>query len=163
MLRHSQVARLLLPAMLLTSRPFPLRAQTHAAQGAPPATLKGDTAHPAGTHDWLETRLFFGLGPIGAAHTGVGEVAWRRFVDTEVTPRFPDGLSVIDVDGQWLGKLERARHQQAPTRIRSKMLLIAYPSTLENAARIDAIRAAWKARTGDQSVLKVTQPADVSF
>jgi hypothetical protein len=43
------------------------------------------------------------------------------------------------------------------------MLIIDYPATAENAIRVEAIRAAWKQRTGDQSVLKVTQPADVSF
>ena len=65
---------------------------------------------------------------------------------------------VVDVYGQWQGK-----NQQTPERIRSKMLIIDYPQTPENAARIEAIRAAWKQKTGDQSVLKVTQPADVSF
>jgi hypothetical protein len=43
------------------------------------------------------------------------------------------------------------------------MLVIDYPATKENAAKVEAIRAAWKQRTGDQSVLRVTHPADVSF
>ena len=43
------------------------------------------------------------------------------------------------------------------------MLVIDYPATLENAAKIEAIRVAWKKLTGDQSVLRVTVPADVSF
>jgi hypothetical protein len=43
------------------------------------------------------------------------------------------------------------------------MLIIDYPGTAENAAKVDAIRAAWKQRTHDQSVMKVTQAADVSF
>ncbi|MDF3983665.1 DUF3574 domain-containing protein [Luteibacter sp. PPL201] len=43
------------------------------------------------------------------------------------------------------------------------LLLLLYPDTPENRASVEAIRAAWKARTGDQSVLRVTQPADVSF
>ena len=60
--------------------------------------------------------------------------------------------------GQWQGKGE-AR----PSRLRSKVLIILYPNTEENRAKIDAIRAAWKQQTGDQSVLRVTQPADVSF
>ena len=29
---------------------------------------------------------------------------WRDFLDREVTPRFPSGLSVVDVYGQWHGK-----------------------------------------------------------
>ena len=43
------------------------------------------------------------------------------------------------------------------------MLIIDYPGTADNNRRIEAIRAAWKQKTGDQSVMKVTQPAEVSF
>ena len=121
-------------------------------------TLHGDTAHPAKTQSWVDTQLYFGLGPADAPEKGVSEASWRDFLDKEVTSRFPAGLSVLDVYGQWQGK-----NQKTPERIRSKLLIIDYPKTPENAARIEAIRAAWKMKTGDQSVLKVTQPADVSF
>ena len=126
------------------------------------ATLQGDDAHPAKTQNWVDTRLYFGLGPADAATKGVTEAAWRDFLDREVTPRFPAGLSVIDVYGQWQSKRGQTAHS-APERIRSKVLIIDYPATTENEAAIEAIRAAWKKQTGDQSVLKVTQPADVSF
>jgi hypothetical protein len=43
------------------------------------------------------------------------------------------------------------------------VLIIDYLDTQENRAKIDAIRTAWKKQTGDQSVLRVTAPADVSF
>lgn len=122
------------------------------------AVLHGDAAHPAQAAGWVDTRLYFGLGPADAPGRGVGEAAWRDFLDREVTPRFPDGLSVLDVYGQWQGKDERA-----PERLHSKLLVIDYPDTAENRAKVDAIRAAWKRRTGDQSVLRVTTPADVSF
>jgi hypothetical protein len=121
-------------------------------------TLHGDAAHPAKTANWVDTQLYFGLGPADDATKGVSEADWRGFLDKEVTPRFPAGLSVVDVYGQWQGKEEKA-----PERIRSKMLVILYPKTAENTASIEAIRTAWKQKTGDQSVLKVTQPADVSF
>lgn len=122
------------------------------------ATLQGDTAHPAQTQGWVDTKLYFGLGPADQPGQGISEAAWRAFLDQEVTPRFPDGLSVIDVYGQWQGKQETT-----PERLHSKLLLIDYPDTPDNRSKIEAIRAAWKRRTGDQSVLRVTQPADVSF
>jgi Protein of unknown function (DUF3574) len=131
--------------------------QNSAGQSASP-TLHGDAAHPAKTAGWVDTKLYFGLGPADAQEKGVSEAAWRSFLDSEVTPRFPAGLSVVDVYGQWQGKNEKE-----PERIRSKMLVIDYPGTAENEGRVEAIRAAWKRQTGDQSVLKVTQPADVSF
>jgi Protein of unknown function (DUF3574) len=130
----------------------PLSAQT------PSPTLHGDRAHPAHAIHWLDTRLYFGLGPIDDPTKGTSEAAWRDFLDHEVTPRFPNGLSVLDVYGQWQGA-----QQTSPERERSKLLVIDYPATPANAAKIEAIRSAWKQRTHAQSVLKVTQPADVSF
>jgi hypothetical protein len=122
------------------------------------ATLQGDAAHPGQTQGWVDTRLYFGLGPADQPGQGISESAWRDFLDKEVTPRFPDGLSVLDVYGQWQGKQETK-----PERLHSKLLVIDYPDTAENRGKIEAIRAAWKQRTGDQSVLRVTQAADVSF
>lgn len=122
------------------------------------AVLHGDMAHPARAGRWVDTRLYFGLGPADRPEQGVSEAAWRDFLDREVTTRFPDGLSVIDVYGQWQGK-----GQAVPERLRSKLLVIDYPDSAQNRARVDAIRAAWKQRTGDQSVLRVSMPADVSF
>jgi hypothetical protein len=121
-------------------------------------TLAGDPAHPGQTKGWVDTKLYFGLGPADSTEKGVSETQWRDFLDKEVTPRFPDGLSVVDVYGQWQGK-----NQTTPERLRSKMLVIDYPDIPENRDKIEAIRAAWKQRTGDQSVLRVTEPVDVSF
>ncbi len=134
-----------------------------------PATLNDDPAHPAHAEHWVDTRLYFELGPYNearsVAHAGqkparrpVTEAQWMRFLDREVTPRFPDGLSVQNVYGQWKGA-----HDTAPHRGRSKVLIVDYPESPENEARIDAIRSAWKQMTGEHSVLKVTVPADISF
>jgi len=120
--------------------------------------VHGDSAHPANGSDWLDTRLYFGLGPADHPEQGISEHKWREFLDREVTPRFPDGLSVQDVYGQWRGK-----GQAETERERSKVLIIDYPDTAENRAKVEAIRAAWKKMTGDESVLRVTVPAGVSF
>ncbi len=130
--------------------------QPAAASIAP--DLTGDAAHPAHPQGWVETKLYFGLGPADHPEQGISEARWRQFLDREVTPRFPDGLSVLDVYGQWQGKQETA-----PERLRTRMLLIYYSDSAATRAKIDAIRSAWKRMTGDQSVLCVTEPADVSF
>ena len=130
--------------------------QLPAAAAAP--TLSGDAAHPAVASGWVDTKLYFGLGPLDQPGQGISEADWRDFLDHEVTPRFPAGLSVLDVYGQWQGK-----GAPAPSRLRSKLLIIDYPDTQENRDKIEAIRSAWKNRTHDQSVLRVTGPADISF
>jgi Protein of unknown function (DUF3574) len=123
----------------------------------PNATLAGDAAHPARASGWVMTSLFFGLGSADGA-SGVSEAQWRSFLDREVTPRFPDGLSVFEVYGQW-----RDKGKASVERLRSKQLVVLYPDGAKPRVDIEAIRAAWKRETGDQSVLRVTLPADVSF
>jgi Protein of unknown function (DUF3574) len=121
-------------------------------------TLQGDPLHPPQTQGWIETRLYFGLGPADEPTKGSSEAQWRDFLDHEVTPRFPSGLSVVDVYGQWQGQ-----QQSTPSRIRTKMLIIDHPSTTEDTAKLEAIRTAWKQRTHEHSVLEVSEPAEVSF
>jgi hypothetical protein len=126
------------------------------------STLVGDAAHPDVTTHWVRTELYFGIGLV--ADDGVerdkaaNEARWREFLDREVSPRFPDGLSVYDIYGQW-----RTQGKTSIERLHSKQLMLLYQDTPEHRADIDAIRAAWKKLTGDLSVLRVTQPADVSF
>lgn len=134
------------------------RAAVPAPTAGDAPTLSGDSAHPGHTAGWVDTRLYFGLGPAGHPEQGISESRWREFLDREVTPRFPSGLSVIDVYGQW-----QSKGQMAPERLRSKVLIVDYADSQENRDKIDAIRAAWKKMTGDQSVMRVTEPADVSF
>lgn len=130
--------------------------QPTAANTAP--ALQGAAEYPNAIPGWVDTKLYFGLGPAGQPDKGVSEAEWLAFLDREVTPRFPGGLSVLDVYGQWQGK-----KQSETERLRSKCVIIEYPDTAENRVKVEAIRTAWKKATGDESVLRVTEPAEVSF
>jgi len=121
------------------------------------ATLQGDAARPEAAH-WLRCELYFGVGTFGAPDDGVAEMRWLAFLDREVTPRFPDGLTVLDAYGQW-----RGHPNEQPSRLRSKMLVILCEDTPATRASIDAIRTAFKAATHDKSVLLATEHVDVSF
>jgi hypothetical protein len=134
-------------------------ATTLSADPPPQATasLQGDAARPASAH-WLRSEMYFGVGPVDVSDGGVGEIRWRAFLDREVTPRFPDGLTVFEAFGQW-----RDSGQTQPSRLRTKVLVILHEDTPANRAAIDAIRLAWKAATHDQSVLLASQSVDVSF
>jgi hypothetical protein len=147
-----------LPAAVLVMALSGCMHQQVATAAATAPTLAGDPAHRGQTQGWVDTKLYFGLGPADNPDKGTSETQWRDFLDKEVTPRFPAGLSVVDVYGQWQGK-----GQSTPSRLRSKLLIIDYPDTQENRDKIEAIRAAWKQQTKQKSVLRVTQPADVSF
>jgi hypothetical protein len=151
-----KVKPLLLIAALL-ALPFIARIAGAGAPAEATASLQGDAARPEAAH-WLHSELYFGVGPVDASDAGLGELRWRAFLDREVTPRFPDGLTVLEAYGQW-----RDRGRAEPSRLRSKVLVILHKDTPENRAAIDAIRSAWKAFTHDQSVLLVTERAEVSF
>ena len=119
--------------------------------------LHDDAARPAQAQGWIRSELYFGIGDDNGSEVS-GEPRWRAFLDAQVTPRFPDGLTVFDASGQWLD-----RDAGAPERLRTKVLVILHEDTPQRRADIDAIRLAWKQATGDQSVLWTAQAAEVSF
>jgi hypothetical protein len=116
-----------------------------------------DSGRPESAH-WLRCELYFGIGALDTQDDGVGEMRWRSFLDREVTPRFPDGLTVLDAYGQW-----RGHAGEEPRRLRSKVLVILCEETQANRASIEAIRAAYRVTTHAKSVLLATEHVDVSF
>lgn len=122
------------------------------------ATFEGDATRPAQAHGWVRSELYFGVGTEGDAASNISEAQWRAFLDKEVTPRFPDGLTVFDAYGQWL-----FRGKDGPERLNSKVLVILHEDSPQRRADIEAIRLAWKQATRHQSVLWSRQPAEVSF
>ncbi len=87
----------------------------------------------------------------------VGPRAWARFLATEVTPRFPDGVTVLDGRGQWRGGSGRITREPA------RLLLIWYVPDESSEARIEAIRAAYRSRFRQESVLRADGLSCVSF
>lgn len=119
--------------------------------------LPGDRTHPAQT-EWRRSELYFSLGPVDDPARQISPARWQRFLDQEVTPRFPDGLTVLDAYGQW-----RDQGARQVERLATRVLLILHPDGATSRQKIDAIRVAWKKLSGDRSVLEVTQPAQISF
>jgi hypothetical protein len=88
----------------------------------------------------------------------VTESKWARFVDREITPRFPDGLSVVDAKGQW-----RDRERNVIVREPSKLVTIVLPGDPADQIRLGQIIEAYKRRFKQQSVGVIVRPACVSF
>jgi hypothetical protein len=121
------------------------------------STLQGDTLRPAQAQ-WLRTELYFSVGSLDGKGDVISPARWREFLDQEVTPRFPDGFSVLDAYGQW-----RDRGAKEPERLGTKVIVILHANDVQHGKDIEAIRLAWKRITGDLSVLRLSQPAEVSF
>ncbi len=96
----------------------------------------------------VEAQLYFGL---------TTEPAFEGFLNTEVTPRFPAGLTVVDGAGRWRDPAGRL------TQERSKLVIIVAepgPATLN---RLQAIREAYKVQFHQQSVGLVTESVCADF
>ncbi len=89
---------------------------------------------------------------------GVTEAEWTHFVARELSPRFPDGLTVIDANGQW-----RDRDSGRIVREPSKRVEIVLPGNDDDEARLDAVAAAYKQQFHQQSVAIILRAACVSF
>ena len=88
----------------------------------------------------------------------VSEREWVRFVDREIAPRFPDGLTVLNASGRWRepgsGKIIRER---------SKVVQIVLPGQAADLTRLDEVAKAYKRRFKQRSVGLIVRPACVSF
>lgn len=109
---------------------------------------------PAGLNPMISAELTFGLSIPGGGL--VSETDWQRFVDTEITPRFPDGLTIMDAEGQW-------KDRSGIVREPSKRLLVVVAGKPADAVKLEAIRAAYRARFHQESVLLVETPVCGSF
>ncbi len=102
------------------------------------------------------TELYLGLTRIDGS--AISDPQFQHFVDTEITPRFSAGFTVIAANGQF--KNDRGLIVREPSRV----LVLLYPADAPGAhAGIEAIRSAYKLRFQQQSVLRVDDESCVSF
>jgi hypothetical protein len=97
------------------------------------------------------------FGRVSSDGPGVSEADFAHFLDEEVSPRFPDGLTIVDAQGRWTPPAGSAIHEP------SKMVMIVLRGLPDDQPRLDAIRAAYGRRYHQQSVLLMTRSACVSF
>lgn len=121
---------------------------------------QGDAVQIAPSADkYIRTELYFGQKKPGGRT--VSDAEWQAFVDGFVTPRFPDGLTILEADGQW-----RAKDGDI-VRERSKVIILLYPRKMRKTmnTRIEEVRAEYKRLFEQESVMRIdiTRSVDVSF
>lgn len=118
----------------------------------------GSVIAPARGTPYLETRLLFGTErPDGGP--AVTDEQFMTFVDREVTPGFPDGLTVQEGRGQWRdagGTIEKERSYE---------LILLYPpaSAAESDRRIEEIRGDYREEFAQEAVARVDDRKRVDF
>ena len=107
-----------------------------------------------GDHSAIQDTLYFGTGkPDGAVTPG----EWAAFLETTVTPHFPQGLTVLEASGQWRGR------DGSIIRESSHVLQLVHPDDAASNKSIAGIIAAYKLRFKQEAVLRVKTDACVSF
>jgi hypothetical protein len=113
------------------------------------------TASCPSTAQKLTAAMVFGrVSPNGPS---VSEAEFTRFITREVSPRFPDGLTVVDGRGHWKPPAGSAVHEP------SKLVMVVLPGGPDDGAKLDAVRAAYEARYHQQSLLLPTSVGCVSL
>jgi hypothetical protein len=108
---------------------------------------------PAGQATLRTAQLF-----LGAKSTAVlNDRDLRRFVDQEVTPRFPDGVTVVDGGGQWKG-FENKMIREA-----SKVVLVVLPAAGDSHGKVEAVRIAYRSRFKQEPLVVLPPPACVTL
>lgn len=111
---------------------------------------------PDDTDHWIEYRLYMGRG--GPEGEVVSDSEWDAFLAETVTPRFPDGLTVLDAKGQWRGSDDVIQKES------SKVLIILATSDDEDAENlIREVADSYKRRFEQESVLKTVSDTCVAF
>jgi hypothetical protein len=101
------------------------------------------------------TELVFGRRrPDGAIVT---DAEWGAFVAEHVTPRFPNGFTVLDATGQYRDRAGRTITEPA------KILLIVHPPDAPVRAALQALRDAYRRLFDQDSVLLISAPAEAGF
>ena len=104
----------------------------------------------------LVTQLFFGLSVKGRGHVTRSE--WTAFVRHTVAPRFPDGFTVYEAEGQWL---DPASH--SVVRENSKVMIIATEDTAEVRTKITEVSDRYRKAFHQQSVGVITRRECAAF
>jgi hypothetical protein len=98
----------------------------------------------------LEIDLYFGRDKQGGGE--VSEAEWAAFLTDTVTPRFPDGLSVLNVEGQ-------AREPSGRiVRERTKLLVVVVFDAPAHRGRVREIVEAYNSRFGQHGVFRSEHP-----
>ncbi len=117
-----------------------------------------DLAPGVGSEAWIRTELYFGTTkPDGSPLT---DEEWQEFLDEEITPRFPAGLTVLTGYGQFLNSSGVIAQEG------SIVLILFYPTddVEESSASIEEIRDAYEVAFEQESVLRAdSAPVCISF
>jgi hypothetical protein len=119
-----------------------------ASSGPPgPACAPGEQAA-------VQQTLYLGTGRRDGM---VSAEEWSHFLESVVTPRFPQGLTVSQASGQWRGQ------DGTIVREASYVLTLVHPADALNDAHVEQIAQAYRVRFEQDAVLRVRSRVCTSY
>ena len=109
----------------------------------------------AGQQAAVMDQLYFGTGrPHGP---DVTPQEWSRFVSEEIAPRFPQGFSLLETQGQWRNADGSIAHEQ------THLLQLVHPDDAASGQAVRQIAERYKTRFEQEAVLRVRSTACTSL
>jgi hypothetical protein len=125
-----------------------------AKQTALPAASPAARCEPGDT-TLVRDVVYFGRNrPDGGV---VSDSDWQNFLDQVVTPRFPNGLTVVHADGQWRGQSGTVERERA------EVLTVLHGGSADSRKAMSEIVGEYKRRFGQEAVLRERLAACASF
>ena len=115
-----------------------------------PAPTPAPLSCAVGDSALIRETLYFGRNRPGGT---VSDTEWQRFLTEVVTPRFPQGLTVLEASGQWqsaTGVVEQER---------SQVVTIFHPDNEAGRRSIREIAQEYKRRFQQEAVLRERAPS----
>jgi Protein of unknown function (DUF3574) len=104
---------------------------------------------------FMRTELVFGMSR--SSGPDITETEFQSFVDDQITPRFPEGLTVLSGIGQFKDASGTIVQEKA------KVLVLLYPFSKQSIKLVEDVRAEYKTMFQQQSVLRIDEQMCVSF
>jgi hypothetical protein len=99
--------------------------------------------------------LYFGRNrPAGGE---VADTEWNVFLAEVVTPRFPDGLTIVEAQGQWRGRSGDVERE------RTELVTLLHPADSTSQRAVEEIATEYKRRFGQEAVLRERLDACTRF
>jgi hypothetical protein len=137
---------LLFPALLLAAA---------CAAPAPAVTAVSPVACAVGDTALVRDAVYFGRNrPDGGT---VSDAEWREFLDSVVTPKFPNGFTVLEGTGQWKGQSGMVERE------RSAIVTFLHTGSPADRGAVADVALEYKRRFRQEAVLRERTPACARF
>ena len=129
---------------------------TPAVSPAPSADARaGSGGCAAGDTALVRDVVYFGRNrPDGGT---VSDAEWQEFLDSVVTPKFPNGFTVVEANGQWKGR------SGVVERERSAVVIFLHTGSAADQGAVAEVAGEYKRRFRQEAVLRERTPACARF